>query len=292
MMKAPPLSGLLLAGGRSTRMGRDKASMILLGNGQTQAANALRLLEGSCVRVFLSLREGQEKPEGCGSVEILRDVVSCGGPLAGILTAMRHDPGAAWLVLACDLPFVDASVVSLLLAGRDDSPFTGFASAVDGLPEPLCAIYEPAALPILEEHVARGHVCPRHIMAEEGARLLELPAAARHALENINAPRDLEMMTRFSDPGTAPSEPAGETPGREVRLGWFGFLVEQHGRREEMLVTPAGTVGELFAELTARDGTGGLMSGVRFAVNDEFAPPDHPLKAGDKVVFMPPFSGG
>jgi molybdopterin converting factor small subunit len=48
----------------------------------------------------------------------------------------------------------------------------------------------------------------------------------------------------------------------------------------------------LFAELAARDGTVGFTSGVRFAVNDEFAPPDHPLKAGDKVVFMPPFSGG
>jgi molybdopterin synthase sulfur carrier subunit len=48
----------------------------------------------------------------------------------------------------------------------------------------------------------------------------------------------------------------------------------------------------LFAELAARDGTVGVTSGVRFAVNDEFAPPDHPLKAGDKVVFMPPFSGG
>jgi molybdopterin-guanine dinucleotide biosynthesis protein A len=273
-------------------MGRDKASMILRGNGQTQAANALRLLEGSCARVFLSLREGQEKPEGCGSVEILRDAVSCGGPLAGILTAMRHDPEAAWLVLACDLPFVDPDVISRLLAGRDDAPFTAFASAVDGLPEPLCAIYGPAALPILEEHAARGHVCPRHIMAEEGARLLELPAAARHALENINTPRDLEMMTRFSDPGAAAPEPIGETPGREVRLGWFGLLAEQRGRREEMLVTPAGTVGELFAELAARDGTVGFTSGVRFAVNDEFAPPDHPLKAGDKVVFMPPFSGG
>ena len=288
----PPLRGLLLAGGRSTRMGRDKASMILRGDGNTQAANALRLLEGSCDGVFLSLREGQEKPEGCGSVEILRDAVSCGGPLAGILTAMRHDPEAAWLVLACDLPFVDPHVISRLLAGRNDSPFTAFASSVDGLPEPLCALYGPKALPILEEHAARGHVCPRHIMAEEGAQLLELPAAARHALENINTPRDLEMMTRFSNPGTAASKSAGETPGREVRLGWFGFLAEQRGRREEVLVTSAGTVGELFAELSAHDGKGGLTSGIRFAVNDEFAPPDHPLKAGDKVVFMPPFSGG
>jgi molybdopterin-guanine dinucleotide biosynthesis protein A len=205
---------------------------------------------------------------------------------------MRHDPEAAWLVLACDLPFVDPDVISRLLAGRDESPFTAFASAFDGLPEPLCAIYGPSALSILEEHAARGHLCPRHIMAEEGVRLLELPAAARHALENINTPRDLEMMTRFSDPRAAAPESAGETPGKEIRLGWFGFLAEQRGRREEMLVTPAGTVGEVFAELAARDGTFGVTSGVRFAVNDEFAPPDHPLKAGDKVVFMPPFSGG
>lgn len=200
MTPLPPLHGLLLAGGKSSRMGSDKASLILRADGRSQAENGLRLLAPVCVRTFLSLREGQEKPAGCESAEILRDNAAFSGPLAGILSAFEHDPEAAWLVLACDLPFVSAKVIAGLLANRGDSdavaPFIAYASATDGLPEPLCAIYEPSARKVLAAHASRGHYCPRHIIAEENTKLLELPASARGALENVNTPQDLKVAGR------------------------------------------------------------------------------------------------
>jgi molybdopterin-guanine dinucleotide biosynthesis protein A len=177
-------------------MGRDKASLVVHADGRTQAANGLALLEQVCARVFLSLREGQEKPAGCEDVEVLRDSAGFGGPLAGILTAFEHSPESAWLVLACDLPFVSERVIAGLLAERERtggaSPFIAYASASDGLPEPLCAIYEPPARAILAAHAARGHFCPRHIMKDENALLLNLPDDAREALENVNTPQELE----------------------------------------------------------------------------------------------------
>jgi molybdenum cofactor guanylyltransferase len=196
MNPLPPLNGLLLAGGKSSRMGRDKASLVVHADGCTQAANGLRLLEPVCAQVFLSLRDGQARPTGCDKFDALRDSASFGGPLAGILAALERAPDAAWLVLACDLPFVSAEVIRGLVVARERGgalPFIAYASSSDGLPEPLCAIYEPSARAVLAAHAARGHFCPRHILKDEKAPLLELPPDARDALENVNTPQELEL---------------------------------------------------------------------------------------------------
>ena len=189
------LHGLLLAGGKSSRMGRDKASLVVFGSGPTQAQRAVALLRKFCARTCISLRPGQAVPAGLEAMPVLQDSPLAQGPLAGILAAFEEDPGAAWLVLACDLPFVSdellAPLVALHAAG-EAPPFLAFASSGDGLPEPLCAIYGPAALPVLKRHAARGHFCPRHIMAAENTALLALPDGARHALANLNTPQDLE----------------------------------------------------------------------------------------------------
>ena len=273
----PPLFGLLLAGGRSTRMGRDKASMVIGADGLNQGQRAIQGLSQVCQKVFLSLSDGQTAPEGCEHLEIVRDNPKLSGPLAGILAAFDQDPNAAWLVMACDLPFVTPEVLTKLLHARtDDANFIAYASATDGLPEPLCAIYEPGARAILQRHAERNHLCPRHIMIEERATLLELPPSCRRALENMNTPEDIAAAT-------------GE---KQIHIGWFGALAEERGCREETVVTSAQTAGAFLEEIAAREKLTGLRGHVRIAVNDEFAQQDHPLRSGDKVVFLRPFSGG
>lgn len=272
-----PLFGLLLAGGRSTRMGRDKAAMVLGADGLNQARRGLELLAGVCEKTFLSLRVGQTAPEGCESVEAVRDKPGSGGPLAGILAAFERDPLAAWLVMACDLPFVNREVLGRLVsARREESAFLAYASATDGLPEPLCAIYEPAAREILEAHAARDHRCPRHILIEEKTPLLELPSSSRRALENMNTPEDIARATEW----------------KEIHICWFGALAEERCCREETVSTSAKNASGFLAECADRFGLAGLKSHVRIAVNDEFARNDQPLLHGDKVVFLKPFSGG
>jgi molybdopterin-guanine dinucleotide biosynthesis protein A len=189
------LHGLLLAGGKSSRMGCDKASLVLFGGGPTQAQRAVGLLRKFCARTCVSLRPGQAVPEGLEHIPALLDSPLAQGPLSGILAAFEEDPDAAWLVLACDLPFVNGELLALLVARHfvePATPFLAFASSGDGLPEPLCAIYGPAAWPFLKRHAARGHFSPRHIMAEENAALLQLPEGAAGALMNLNTPQDLE----------------------------------------------------------------------------------------------------
>lgn len=274
------LHGLLLAGGRSSRMGRDKASLVLGSGGLTQAGRSLGLLRHFCGPVFLSLRDGQPIPSGAGDAPVLRDVPGVAGPLSGVLAALREAPGAAWLVMACDLPLVGPGVLARLAAryAEDPSlPFVAYASASDGLPEPLCAIYGPSALPVLQRHAERGHFCPRYILLEENALLLPLPDAEAAALTNVNTPEDLAVA--------APEF-------REIRVAWFGHLAGRRGLREESVVTSVETVGAFRREMSDLHRLELDVPVIRVAVNDEFAPEEQRLRAGDKVVFLPPFAGG
>src|ERR1700759_5352974 len=114
---ASPLHGLVLAGGRSTRMQRDKATLHY--QGQTQLERAMELLDGFVAEAFVSVRPDQRTdPARAGYAQVV-DIQEGLGPIAGITAAQAFRPGAAWLVLACDLPFVDAATLSYLIEHRD-----------------------------------------------------------------------------------------------------------------------------------------------------------------------------
>lgn len=185
---AEPVFGLVLAGGRSRRMGRDKA---LLRHGRSsQLAYAVSLLGGVTGRVFVSARPEQRSEPERSRFDLIDDRYEGIGPLAGILSAMDTHAGVDWLVVACDLPNVDAATLDFLLQHRSPTqPFTAFRSTHDGLPEPLCSIYRAGSDRILREFVADGVTCPRRILIRSDTRLLEQPSAA--SLDNVNTPDDL-----------------------------------------------------------------------------------------------------
>ena len=185
---APP-HGLLLAGGCSRRMGKDKSSISYAGT--TQPELAAELLRSRCAEIFLSLRKGQNNATGLENFNVVHDRWESAGPLIGILSAMTEHPGAAWLVIACDLPFLDRITLDNLLAQRDPTKIaTAYRSSYDGKPEPLCAIYEAHALLILDDFFANDIRCPRKILMQTEPLLLD-PVNPR-ALDNVNTPKDYE----------------------------------------------------------------------------------------------------
>lgn len=182
-----PLHGLILAGGMSSRMGRDKAA--LLYRGRTQLERAVALGERHVRPVFVSVRPGQDKDPTRAGHALLLDSVEGEGPIVGIRSALAQQPDAAWLVIACDLPFLSDAVLAHLIAERDPAALaTAYLSAHDGLPEPLCAIWEPAAAAPLAAFQATGALCPRKFLMRHAARLLA-PLEAR-ALDNVNTPEE------------------------------------------------------------------------------------------------------
>jgi molybdopterin-guanine dinucleotide biosynthesis protein MobB len=183
-----PLYGLVLAGGESRRMGRPKWALDY--HGEPQAHRTARLLSDVCERTFLSVRLGQDV-DGLPDLPALPDRFPAWGPAAGILTAMEAHPEAAWLVVACDLPFLDADTLAALVAGRDRLRIaTAYRSAHDGLPEPLCAVWEPRARQRLLEAASLGMACPRRVLRESRPRHLDL--ADPRALDNANTPAEAE----------------------------------------------------------------------------------------------------
>ena len=186
---ANPLHGLVLAGGKSRRMGRDKAG--LSRGGQSQLAYVVSVLEPLVDRVFVSTREDQQDEKERSRFDQIVDRYEDMGPVAGILTAMDEYPDVDWLVVACDLPNIDASTVSYLLRHRSpDRPFSAYRSSQDGLPEPLCAVYASGSADIVRGFVADGIHCPRKILIRSDTQLLEQPDP--NSLHNVNTPEDLQ----------------------------------------------------------------------------------------------------
>lgn len=190
-----PLIGLVLAGGRSSRMGTDKAALVHP-DGRTLARRTFDLLEeAGCKSTVISLRHDQELPGGFTGIvspAISRDPEGASdGPLSGLLSSMRLHPDADWLVLACDLPRLDvATLRNLISSKRHDEPFLSYRSEFDGLPEPLCALYGEGSLDLLEQASSEGVRCPRKVLIRHGCRLLE--PVSQKALDNANTPSEWE----------------------------------------------------------------------------------------------------
>ena len=279
-MNAPPapLYGLVLAGGRSTRMQRDKAA-IEDQAGETQLDAAVKLLTPRVERVFVSVRAEQSGERARAGYAQIVDRGDVEGPIAGISAALAEHPQVAWLVLACDLPFLDGRTLDTLIAARNPSrAATAFKSAHDALPEPLCAIYEPRARELLAAHVAEGGNCPRKFLIRSPVWLLEQPN-----------PRALDNVNTVAEYGAA-MDALNET--REIRVQYYALLREQAGRSNETLATSARTPRELYAELAAKYPFTLPADMLRVAVNSEFGDWTQPLQAGDAVVFIPPVAGG
>ncbi len=141
-------------------MGEDKSMLDY--HGLPQREYLFALLQRFCVRVYTSCRAEQSIP---ANLNPLPDVLTIKGPMNGIVSAFRANSHTAWLVVAVDMPFVDDAAIQALLAQRDlSAPATCFRNPENGLPEPLCTVWETSAYPLLEAFVSSGGISPRKFL--------------------------------------------------------------------------------------------------------------------------------
>jgi molybdenum cofactor guanylyltransferase len=277
-----PLYGLVLAGGRSTRMQRDKA--VLNYHGRTQLEWAMELISPHVERAFVSVRPDQANDPVRARFPRIEDRHENLGPIAGIIAAQAEHPAAAWLVLACDLPFLDQGTLKhLIWARQPDKLATAYRSSHDGLPEPLCAIYEPASRAAILDYLDTGKQCPRKFLIQSDVKLLDEPYP--RALDNVNTPEEYGTVMQDLSAGHTPSQ-------KQIKVQYYALLREQAGRSEEAITTLARTPRELYEELRKRYPFSLAPEMLRVAVNSEFADWTRPLAEGDAVVFIPPVAGG
>jgi molybdopterin-guanine dinucleotide biosynthesis protein A len=184
--KIAPVKGLVLVGGKSTRMGQDKSELNYFGKPQKEVAR--ELLENSNLETYYSVEDSSENSE-----EISDKFLNL-GPFGGICSAFQKDPNAAWFVLATDVPFVNDEIIQLLLKYRNPSKV---ATAVKGVGkefvEPLITIYEPKAYPILLQYLAQGYSCPRKMLINSNVEIVEI---ADDFIRNINTPEAFEVAKK------------------------------------------------------------------------------------------------
>lgn len=153
-MKAPyPISGFVLAGGQSSRMGEDKAQIEI--QGRPLAARSLALLKPLCEKICLLGPRSRYGPLELG-VEIIEDAVEPCGPLGGILTGLQNASHDYALFLACDLPLMSERFLHFLIgAALTEKPSVVVPVDRSGEYEPLCALYSRQCLPAIEASLAR-----------------------------------------------------------------------------------------------------------------------------------------
>ncbi|MBF9222902.1 NTP transferase domain-containing protein [Hymenobacter sp. BT662] len=185
-MAVPVLRGLVLAGGRSERMLTDKGKLHYHGLDQRQHTAAL--LAEFCPDVRVSVRPDQAADLPAGLTG-LPDTFLGLGPLGGVLSAFQADPNAAWLVLACDLPFLTRDTLEHLVTNRQPARMaTTFRSPWDEFPEPLVTIWEPRSYGQLLRLLSLGYSCPRKALINSDIELLSPPEPKE--LRNVNTPEE------------------------------------------------------------------------------------------------------
>ncbi len=183
------LYGLILAGGFSKRMGQDKALLDFHGKPQIEYVHAL--LGKLCAKVYLSKRSNQKPYKRLLTINDAPEFADI-GPIGGILSAMKTHPGVSWVVVACDLPFIDGKTIKALIANRNVQSFaTAFISTHDGLPEPLCAIWEGESYKAMVQLLEQGIQCPRKMLIKSKTHLI--PQENPRWLDNVNTPQELEQ---------------------------------------------------------------------------------------------------
>lgn len=203
-------SAVILAGGRSSRMGRDKAWLEV--GGRPLIARQVELVrQVGANEVFISGRVDADYTSF--HCPVLKDRFPEAGPLAGIEAALTAAGSSLVLVLAVDMPHMSADVLQQLIGQCTET--TGVIPQVDGKIEPLAAVYPKSALPLVTELLANAGASSRRLLPEPEvrravkspsvrafaercvaaglARFVELPATSANCFANWNSPADVAV---------------------------------------------------------------------------------------------------
>ena len=186
-----PLYGLVLAGGKSTRMGEDKSLISYFG--LEHRIYLAKMIAPFCEKTYISCQENQlsENLDGCNP---LIDLVPSKGPMSGLMSAFLTHPNAAWLVIPCDLPLFSTKNITQLINERDEQGIaTVFSSADHDYPEPLIGIWEPSAFPLMEQQYKEGNYSLLNILNNNYISLVS--ALDPEGLTNVNTPEEKRALS-------------------------------------------------------------------------------------------------
>ncbi len=192
-------AGIILAGGQSRRMGRDKALLPLPGADHSSfVAHLAALLSELCREVVLVTRDAAQAaiyaPSLPPSVQLASDQIAGVGPLMGLASGLRAIQSSHALVTAVDMPFLQPALITFLLSQPLNDQL--LIPLVNAKPQVLLAIYPRIVLPLIEERLRAGRRDPRSLLEVAPVRYLEEMLLRQidpdlRSFVNINTPGEL-----------------------------------------------------------------------------------------------------
>lgn len=195
-MSNADITGIVLAGGKSSRMGTDKS--LLKWKGITLVERAIDLLKPFCSQVIISSNNFVYDFTGH---ETWPDELPQQAPIVGIFSCLKRSATDVNIILSCDMPYVSADLITHLLGCSGKHAVV--VPVHDGFTEPLCGIYKQSILPILEKHITNNEFslhrfiesCPHHYAEIDK----HLPFFNNKLFLNINTPDDLRRSLSSSE---------------------------------------------------------------------------------------------
>lgn len=190
-VKPAPLKVLILTGGKSTRMGSDKANIKYHGKPQYQFL--YETVEKMGLEPYISCRD-EQKNEFEGNT--ITDKFIGLGPYGAILSAFQHDPNSAWLVVACDLPLLKTPDFEYLVSNRNSKKMaTACFNPETNFPDPLFTIWESKVYQTLLSFLSIGYSCPRKVLINTDTEIIHLPRP--EVLANVNTPDEKYEIEKY-----------------------------------------------------------------------------------------------
>jgi len=194
-MNANEITGIVLAGGRSSRMGENKSLMKL--NGKSMIEFSIEAIRPLCNEVVISSDYTVFDYTGC---EVWPDELKHGAPIAGIYSCLKRSKTEINIILTCDMPLINTELLKYLLVHSEGSDIT-VPVHENGMIEPLCGIYKKGALEILEQCINEVNFSMKNCITRAKHRLVPIdlnhPNIAADQFLNINTPADFEKISCF-----------------------------------------------------------------------------------------------
>ncbi len=194
------ISGVVLAGGKSKRMGMDKRHLSVHGKPLLDRVTSV-LLE-LFPEVLLVLAE-EDISRQDNRIRIVTDLVPDCAAVGGLYTGLYHSRYPRVFVVACDMPFINPAVIGLFLQKIDATDIV-VAQLVTGL-QPLHGLYSKQCLPILKEMIDARDLRLQNIADKPGLTVHRVPETEIKCLDpqlfsflNLNSPADLELANKIS----------------------------------------------------------------------------------------------
>ena len=189
-----PMTAVILAGGKSSRMGRDKA-LLKVGE-ETILENLVQLTASIFSETFIIASPSKNyQPLNLRGAVILHDFWQNKGPLVGLYTGLSYSAHQVCCVLTCDMPFVDASLLRKLIAFWKDDYDAVCPQDSDGRLQPFPGIYSRSSRHFIRLLLDRGQTAMRRLFDILVMRPLVLGKKVSEALANMNTPEDYARVS-------------------------------------------------------------------------------------------------